>query len=271
MTIGAPQPNLFPDLAPGRPRVPKASETALAPPSPSFESLVVGPSDRAMHTGSPVAERVVSPLRGPSDEPIGRYKVEVAIGDTAVSFDAKPIVAPVAVASHGIAKCVEAIEPFPIVGQSEAVVLGEGRLALAGSNSSVGHELAPTTVDPSGDLLPTVSRVAIRIPRHVARAAAPSSIAPAQLPSSRLSIDIQRTGNAKPTPAGQSRAPAEAIKESPVFARLVAFDGLYRVRTRGAALTSDEIDQLAERIRAALREHGLADRPVAISSAGGAR
>jgi hypothetical protein len=272
----SPQPILLPDRAARPVRDGAAEEIASVLPPHTFASLVAavpatGPvADKGSGEKALSFEPGEAPPAIPASDQSNPYDPHVTIGDAAVRFDAKPLVAPCATETNAMARA------------SGPAIVEPG---LQAASASVGAEFVPPELPrehmmpAGGSMVSTVAqadrlfenglRVALRIPRHIAVAAGASKAPTAHGLAPRLSIEFQRSSKAILPAIAAARPPTNALERSQLFARLVAFDGTYRVRTRGAALSSDEIDRLAERIRASLREYGLADRPVSISIGSG--
>lgn len=246
-------------------RGPSVRDATSADGNDSFAQLIAGLPERA---GS--RNGVEAVLHSPEVESAGRAANEVRIGDDAIRFDAKAIVAPsgagpMPVRNEPDGRACELVAPIPAPAASQSLCPNVEQVLAAGADLTSGPAIPMQQAQPTAH-----SRVRVNLARHFSAAAglpSPGGIGPR---AARFSIDFPRM-DAGEVPTGQPLRRAVSTPDtSAIFARLVAIDGSYRVRTRGAALTPGEADKLSERIRAALREYGLADRPVTISTTAGA-
>lgn len=192
------------------------------------------------------------------------YTLNVAIGDGAVRFNERPVVGSCGLkleAAHVL------VETAKIPMEAKPTVR-----PVVEPVPSADHVPAPRTEAGSADTLRVSAargentgadvRITLRISTDVAKAGSQDQRI-SDVRAGRISLDFERTlQNATARHDQWSDAPTSS--RTMIFARILTIDGTYRVRTRGLALTPDEADHLAERVRAVLREYGLADGPVVI-------
>ena len=204
------------------------------------------------------------------------YTLQVNIGDRAVAFDARPIVAPTSVAMAG--KLPRPAPDRSLTGQGDVAPAAiERPIALA---FDLRHATAPDdAIRTSPASVITANAPALRqtpLPIRASSNSVPPAVPglgsgpgqPAQRPT-RSDPHIGHVRQAEPPrrSAATDGRPLQAGAQ--LFAQLVAAAGEYRVSVRGTHLSRSDSEKLVADIRAALRSHGFADLPITLNATGG--
>ncbi len=222
---------------------------------------------------SPELVSVLGALERGHEFPSGTqaYSLQVQVGDSALAFEARPVVGitSVILPEHDVDV---SVVPDPVVVHAPAV-----------PTSPISADAVP--VGPMPDMEPQF----VRAVTDARPASAPASLArrpavPTGVPSfspgpiqpgaeqgpSRPASE--RWASQSSTPAERSRPAASesALARTMLFAQLLAAAGEYRVAVRGTQLTQEDRERLIMDIRAALRSFGFADLPVTIATPSGA-
>lgn len=192
------------------------------------------------------------------------YSLEVMIGESALAFNARPIVAPALIAMG-----------LPEVTSRTPTSIPELRLyAQAIAIESTSEQAIPSDIPRSGNqvvarhpiqrspIKPGSADAIIRSGASGILANLPQSQGAVYSPSVSRSSQPLRAG----TTEGAAVTPWQTPTNAQLFALLVAGSKEYRVTIRGTRLSLEERDHLAMDIRAALRAYGLADRPIVIAN-----
>lgn len=242
----------------------------------TFGSILAGPP-RAQQTGLLNGETAArrddrphqpkySALATNVDIAAQRYSGKAAVADDAVAFQARPLVAPSAVAMDS-ASLMPSADPARLPADT-----------IAPSVVTEALNTAPLPVERAGPSpFATVAGLPVIIASFSSGNSLPipnmAEIGPATDTGATTgqSVPPDRTASEPVLQARQQRqppSPAKALADSAqqlraqIFAHLVASAQEYRVTIKGAALAREDQDRLASEIRAALQEHGLPDRPV---------
>lgn len=193
------------------------------------------------------------------DTETGRFAVETAIGDDAVRFDARPILAP--------------------TGASGGAATGTGAPGAASTGQP-----AATDAPPHAALADLVAELAERLPVIAARAAIPQgeaarsallfpvSSGPPPTPASSIAAASparhRETAGAAPGRVGAAAAlrylPDLGRTAARTSAQVTALPRDVVVVLRGVSLSFEEGSMLSEKMRAVLAEHRLGDRTIRI-------
>lgn len=192
------------------------------------------------------------------------YSLEVMIGESALAFNARPIVAPALIALELQEDTSRTPASIPDLGLRAQAIAVEAttekaipsRIARSGDQVVARHPIQRASINPGG--------AAAVIRSGAAGILANPSPSQGAVYSPALSRSSQplRAG----TTEGAATTPWQTPTNAQLFALLVAGSKEYRVTIRGTRLSLEERDHLAMDIRAALRAYGLADRPIIITN-----
>lgn len=196
------------------------------------------------------------------DTGAGRFEVETHVGDAAVRFDARPIVAPVT--------------PDP-------------RPDAPGAVAAATDAAPPASEPPKAGLAELMHAIVQTLPAFDTREAPPVSTAPSEAPPAapgtrsgpaaragavpegrvapRLIVAVTDGVEAAPPAARQAPPPAT----NALSARVAALPREILIVLRGISLAADESRALVDEIRQALVHYRFRDRPIRILGAGGMR
>lgn len=216
-------------------------------------------------TGLPVPASTASmgadPL-GYAPQGAKHFEVRSEIGDSAVRFDARPIVAPTGAPGAGdfaIGVSAGAEVQTPEIPGLDAKQLAALVEALTQGVASLIGDPNPSRFAESNTAGP---RGETRVPR--AGLTAETRAAAAQ---SAIRAGLSRADTTARIAAGSGvKAPASSTNNSALFARIAALPREIAVVIRGVNLSAQDREIIGERLASLFAEHGLADRTIRIIS-----
>ena len=227
-----------------------------------------GKPDRAEQAKAADARQVTSQSENAPTVPLGNaatetnYNAETDIGDSAVSFGARPIVGPTST-QHSRE------EPLLADPEISAPELADLQAKMASQLETLEQSAAPSqrgvgTFSQVGTMAPIASTPA------QALSAAQGPIAPRSVAAPIVApISNQQAGQAqsiqspqKVTAAATARFVPTSSAQTPAFAQLLASPSEYRLIIRGQKLSESEREHLMREINSALMQLGLPFHPV---------
>lgn len=194
------------------------------------------------------------------------YTIETAIGDSAVSFDARAIVGPVSEASGGAPEVPASIADSDSGFEQQAApyITNHPPASQAGIITSAATHHPPAKM--------AALRSNASMANHAPRAPLPDIQNP--LPVSRESVSPSKTAmvESRSTPRASARAslpPPPAARGANFAALVAALPQEVRVTVRGMMLEQSEREELSREIRTALASHGFGHRSIHIISGEG--
>ena len=245
-------------------------------PSTGFDDVLANVLERqADDSRSELADRTATELSPVIDALEGgieiiaagrEYSLRVAIGDRAISFQAKPVVGPTATDSKAVSTAAAEGPPIP----------GTAALAAPDMPPKTVSDAVAGPLEPSGRGLamnPTLhgSARADRVGAAVAPRTFPASVATSP-PNTAVTPQPAKVGShakaeqaTRPMPAAPPTMQPHA--KAQIFAQLVASAAEYRLAVRGAQLSDTQMEEICQEVRATLYRLGLGDRPVRVTQA----
>ncbi len=202
------------------------------------------------------------------------YSLEVEIGNDAIAFNARPIVAPTATAQDNASQSLENVREMS-QSRAEQVAASAGgpkdTTPPAPPPSQLGSLSSPSRTDQNLSTLNANSQIARtqNQPKVSIGLQTPSSDLASQAPAENRSSRLHSQPHSRAENIAKHRGiqTLQSIQtNSPVFAQILAKTGEYRLIIRGTQLSQEDNQRLQREVRTALISMGFPERPINISS-----